>query len=295
MKATHLASGAASLAGLAMLTAMTLGDQPAAAHGSADANRIKTFSCSSNSACVTATNSGSGPGTSASSTNLNGLQGNTNSSNAAVLGQNTSPNAGAGVTGRATSDAINDFAVFGDGGANGGIPLLLTSTYSSTSAALEFLEVDNALDYGYALLAFTSGDIAIQGLFYSAGSCSSGCASRRERIASYGSRETTPTIEDVGEAQLHAGEAIVALDDATLRGIDTRGGYAVFLTAEGDTNGLYVARKTATGFVVQETHGGHSSIPFAYRIVGQRGGARPQRLPFVTITKPPGAAAAASR
>jgi hypothetical protein len=46
--------------------------------------------------------------------------------------------------------------------------------------------------------------------------------------------------------------------------------YRVFLTAEGDCRGLYVSRKSATGFEVRESQGGASSVRFSYRIVARR-------------------------
>jgi hypothetical protein len=48
--------------------------------------------------------------------------------------------------------------------------------------------------------------------------------------------------------------------------------YYVFLTANGNSNGLYVARKTAAGLEIRE-HGGESSnVAFDYRIVARRRG-----------------------
>ena len=44
--------------------------------------------------------------------------------------------------------------------------------------------------------------------------------------------------------------------------------YHVFLTAEGDNRGLYVASKTSAGFSIRESNGGHSTLAVEYRIVG---------------------------
>jgi hypothetical protein len=94
------------------------------------------------------------------------------------------------------------------------------------------------------------------------------------RYVAYGSRASTPTIEDVGFATLANGRAAVRLDPAFASTIDGRSPYAVFLSPEGENDGLYVTAKTTTGFLVREGHGGKSTLPFSYRIV-----ARPLDMP----------------
>jgi hypothetical protein len=91
----------------------------------------------------------------------------------------------------------------------------------------------------------------------------------------YGTRDTTPTIEDVGFGAINGGFAVVRLDPAFASTIDSRAPYAVFLSPEGENNGLYVTAKTMTSFVVREVRGGRSSLPFSYRIV-----ARPLDMPL---------------
>ncbi|MBD5603952.1 MAG: hypothetical protein IAI48_02495, partial [Candidatus Eremiobacteraeota bacterium] len=51
--------------------------------------------------------------------------------------------------------------------------------------------------------------------------------------------------------------------------IDRRIAYHVFVTPEGDCNGLYVTQKTPNGFAVRELRGGRSSLSFEYRIVAK--------------------------
>ncbi|HLJ84927.1 MAG TPA: hypothetical protein VKT51_12210 [Candidatus Eremiobacteraceae bacterium] len=84
----------------------------------------------------------------------------------------------------------------------------------------------------------------------------------------YGSRETRPTIEDVGEGNLVGGSAYVPIDHAFGATIDPNVNYLVFVTPQGDTQGLYVTGKTHAGFYVRE-HGGSSNIAFDYRIVAK--------------------------
>ena len=135
----------------------------------------------------------------------------------------------------------------------------------------------------------TAGNLTIAGLITTSGSCSNGCARVKSgagrRVVSYVGSESRPTMEDVGEAQVVRGQAFVRLDPSFASVIDARSPYLVFLTPEGDTNGLYVAQRTAQGFVVREIHGGTSSLGFAYRIVARPFGDSSPRLPFVNVQR----------
>jgi hypothetical protein len=99
--------------------------------------------------------------------------------------------------------------------------------------------------------------------------------SHGERVVAYGARSTSPTIEDYGTATMTGGYASVRVDAAFASTMDPHAGYAVFLSPEGENNGLYVTAKTAASFVVREVHGGRSTLPFSYRIL-----ARPLDMPL---------------
>jgi len=71
-------------------------------------------------------------------------------------------------------------------------------------------------------------------------------------------------------------------DPAFASTINTGEPYHVFLTPNGDSKGLYVAGKTATGFEVRERGGGTSNIAFDYRIVAKRRGYESVRLEDIT-------------
>ena len=75
-------------------------------------------------------------------------------------------------------------------------------------------------------------------------------------------------FEDFGEARLVGGKAKVKIDRGFAAVV--RGRYHVFLTAYGDSNGLYVSRRKRKGFVVREQNGGKSDLRFSYRIVARR-------------------------
>jgi hypothetical protein len=86
---------------------------------------------------------------------------------------------------------------------------------------------------------------------------------------SYSARTTTPVMEDFGEAQLVDGRGYVKLDPALADVIDRRHAYFVFITPEGDSNGLYVTQKSPAGFVVREQRAGRSTLAFQYRILAK--------------------------
>ena len=78
-----------------------------------------------------------------------------------------------------------------------------------------------------------------------------------------------PRFEDFGRARLRRGRARVRLDPAFASAIQTSD-YHVFLTAEGECEALFVARRTSHGFEVRDRGGGRSGARFSYRVVGKR-------------------------
>lgn len=91
-------------------------------------------------------------------------------------------------------------------------------------------------------------------------------------------------FEDFGSAQLADGVATVTIDPAFAETINGAMEYHVFLTPNGDCEGLYVSRKSSTTFEVRELRGGKSNIAFDYRITARRAGEETTRLPDVTAT-----------
>jgi hypothetical protein len=93
-------------------------------------------------------------------------------------------------------------------------------------------------------------------------------------------------LEDVGRGQLVDGDGTVTLDPDFAAVIDADD-YHVFLTPEGDSNGLYVGARTSEGFEVHEQRDGTASMSFSYRVVGRRGDVEAARLSPVDLPAVP--------
>jgi hypothetical protein len=84
-------------------------------------------------------------------------------------------------------------------------------------------------------------------------------------------------FEDFGSGQLQDGAATIALDPTFMQTVNPAG-YHVYVTPNGDCEGLYVTEKTAASFEVHELRAGKSSVAFDYRIVARRKGLESLRL-----------------
>jgi hypothetical protein len=95
-------------------------------------------------------------------------------------------------------------------------------------------------------------------------------------------------FEDFGRAQLTDGQAQVELDGDFAAVVST-GDYHVFLTPEGDSQGLYVSSRSPDGFEVREQQGGKSTLEFSYRVVAKRKDVEEEaeRLQRVEVAPPP--------
>ena len=93
-------------------------------------------------------------------------------------------------------------------------------------------------------------------------------------------------FEDFGRARLRRGRARVPLDRTFASAVRTND-YHVFLTAEGESAGLYVARRTRRGFEVRERGGGRSGVSFSYRVVAKRKDVAARRFARTVIPAPP--------
>jgi hypothetical protein len=115
-----------------------------------------------------------------------------------------------------------------------------------------------------------SGPVLVQGNFTVTGAKSAavrGADGGLKRLYSLESPESW--FEDFGSGQLGSGSATVQLEPG-FAGVVHSDNYHVFLTPQGDSNGLYVGNMTPAGFTVHEQQGGKSNIGFSYRIVAKR-------------------------
>ncbi len=163
----------------------------------------------------------------------------------------------------------------------GGGPVI--HAYGGAMGQTQILNLDNA------------GNLTIAGkLTQNETPAATSATSTGQRVVTYSSQQSTRTMEDVGEAQLVHGQAVVRFDAAFSSVINTARRYLVFVTPQGKTSGLYVAQKSAAGFTVRENDAA-SNIAFDYRIVAQPYGPTSQRLPAYAPQNDSAAAAAELR
>jgi hypothetical protein len=97
-------------------------------------------------------------------------------------------------------------------------------------------------------------------------------------VKMFGTRQTLPSVEDTGTAQLVNGRSYIRIDPAFAATMSQTQRYRVFITPGGDSRGVYVTNRTPAGFEVRENAGGRSSLDFDYRIVAQPLGDTSTRL-----------------
>jgi hypothetical protein len=212
--------------------------------------------------------------------------------NFGVAGFSTS---GVGIYGRSTNYIGAQIV----GGANSNASLSLSGVSVAFGELIDACADSVPCEYTSSDLAFqlfsdgganflnTDGDlVSISGPLTVGGRCT-GCASitantsSGTRVGTYAPRVSVPTVDDVGEGRLVHGLANVAIDPSFGAIMDRTRTYLVFITPEGDCNGLYVADRTASGFSVRELRGGSSTISFAYRIVAKPFDTDAARLPLL--------------
>jgi hypothetical protein len=265
-----------SASSIALLTGSLIGG----AHSPAGATLVNAvLSCNkpNHTACLQWTNHGAGGYGILGSWGLASLPDIEGGVVGSTAGTGTASSAGLiGISNGAMGEAL--FA-YGDGS------LAVNAAVDSANTGAPIVNLANNLGTN-TFIADDSGNVHITGQIYTAGGCSTGCSIIR-RVISYGARTTTPSLDDTGEAVLREGRTFVTLDPALTRAIDTAS-YIVTLTPEGDSNGLYVAARTSHGFEVRESHNGHSTLTFAYRIVAHPFGSSGTRLPLVDLKPAPG-------
>jgi len=191
--------------------------------------------------------------------------------------------------GDTTSSGV-DVRLGGDDGSIAADENASSSLQLHSNAEIHFhLDQDNT-DTVSEFEIFSNGDLASifeidqDGNLFTAGDLSAGGTKPATvDTAEYGKRRLyaveSPEVwfEDFGTGTLASGVVTIPVEPIFAETVNMES-YHVFLTALGDCNGLYVAAKTAEGFVVRELGGGTSSVSFDYRVVAKRLGYEGVRL-----------------
>jgi hypothetical protein len=172
--------------------------------------------------------------------------------------------------------------VYGSGGTYG--------VYGSNSSNSSYGQLGTSVGgnatgvYGYSSAYGVYGEGSTYGVYASGNLGASGTKSAvvalpDDRVVELYAMESPENwFEDFGAGELREGAAEVALDPTFALTVNTEAGYHVFVTPNGDCEGLYVTNKTATGFQVRELRGGKSNVAFDYRIVAKRRGYESVRM-----------------
>jgi hypothetical protein len=230
-----------------------------------------------------------------------GVYGKTDSNNGTgVLGySSTATGTGTGVEGH--TDSISGYGVFGLADNNSGINS--TGVYGRGDGNDSFGVAGHAYysgvgvgawSYGGNLIEAFSGDFPNGTLqFYISGAGDvfangnyytfSNSSMDSETHATSSIQSAEAWIEDFGRGNLVNGIAVITIapDFAGVANLSVD--YMVFVTLEGDCQGVYITNKTPATFEVHELNGGASNVPFGYRIVAKQAGAESVRLPVVTL------------
>jgi hypothetical protein len=227
-----------------------------------------------------------------------------------IYGQTATTGFGAGVIGVTTAAKGNASGVFGQssGTSGNGVFGIASASSGFTTGVAGFVESPTGTagyfvarsgsglilqgisgNPGTQVIAVdASGNLDISGNLTVAGSKSARVKLQDGReVALYAVESPENWFEDFGTGQLQGGKTEVSLELGFLQTVDTAAGYHVFLTANGDCRGLYIAHKTPTGFEVRELGHGNASVAFDYRIVARRSGFENVRLQDVHLPQGP--------
>jgi len=222
-----------------------------------------------------------------------GVSGHSNSSYG-VFGESTAPRGGplvAGVAGTSKEVGVVGESTDPNGtGVVGHSPFFVGTSGVARSGIGVIGQSDSGTAIGGTSLTgwagVFNGSVAITGDFYVFGAIKSAAlldASGHYRKM-YCMESPESWLEDFGSAKLVHGHARVRIKADFAQFISARD-YHIFLTPEGESNGLYVTRKTKTEFEVVEQQKGSSNIPFSYRIIARRRDLAKQRLEKVAPPK----------
>jgi hypothetical protein len=186
-----------------------------------------------------------------------------------------------GIVGTADDNAAGNFINNSTGFAT------VTATNNGTGPTGTAVPVITAIGAKGACGMNGSGDVACSGQMKTLAAVAGG----EQKVEVYAVQSPENWFEDFGSANLENGRATVAIDPRFAQIVNTGVEFHVFLTPQGECEGLYVANKSAGGFEVRELHHGTSAVAFDYRIVAKRTGHEAERMTDATeemhsLTKP---------
>jgi hypothetical protein len=226
-----------------------------------------------NTIIATSNNNGTGSGNAitGNSANSNGVVGTTTGNfeqggNSGVLGQDQTPCGNACLNYGVAGTSTNGYGVYGSGstGVFGTSGSGAAMTAFATGSALGFNVTQSS---GGTIMTATSSGSDVMSLDGSGNMILAGTLTQGGTPLISG-RAGRAQLENVGDGQLVGGHASVTMDGTFAAQLDPTQPYHVFVTPEGDSNGLYVTGLTRSGFTVRENHGGTANVAFSYRIVG---------------------------
>jgi hypothetical protein len=286
-----------TIAGVTAGTGLTGGGTTGAVTLSVDANKVALLGTANTFLDTQVVSAGGDVGVIGSSSTNYGVYGGSGSSigvvgvstgNYGVYGGSSTStavggvsNTGTGVSGSSTSG----YGMYGASPKSYGVVGVSTSgngVYGQISVAPQAGVVGRTLDASgnWALYAF--GNIGATGTKSSVVPVDNGA----RQVALYAVEAPEVWFEDYGSAKLVSGVATIKIDPVYAQTVNTGVAYHVFLTADGDCEGLYVTARTATGFEVRELKHGTSNVAFDYRIIARRRGYETKRLADVTNATP---------
>jgi len=215
------------------------------------------------------------------STDANGVSGNATATSgfaSGVFGQTASPS-GYGVWGAYGFANTAPYGVGVKGSIESGVQSGVAGQFVNVPGQGLLLQGISGSAFQQVFSVDTSGNLHIAGNLTVDGTKSSTAKLQDGRVvALYAVESPENWFEDFGSTELKNGVAWIALDGSFVQAVNAAVPYHVFLTPNGDSNGLYVARKTSAGFEVREHGGGTSNLAFDYRIVARRRGFETLRL-----------------
>ncbi|HEV2351595.1 MAG TPA: hypothetical protein VG028_17325 [Terriglobia bacterium] len=200
---------------------------------------------------------------------------------------------GYGVYGSGTYGGVFAGNVFTSGYVEGltgnGTALYGFSTSTVASTPTLYLENDDSTSAGDWIFDAVGGSyggqctIDVSGNFFCTGTLGAVAATpTNAKVGLFNVQSSENWVEDYGSGALVNGVANIQISPDFAATVSTGAGYHVFLTPNGDCQGLFVTQKGPTSFQVHEMKGGKSNIQFDYRIVAHRMGYETARLPDLT-------------